>query len=205
MFLERPKEIDNQLKKQKKITLRVPDKLWSSIQEKAKREYEGRGKQSQLVNEALEHFDKSADKIEGIIFNEIKTFIDKKIDVHSLPKIVTATDIEEFKDSILDSINEYPVLIEYTETLDFTLVHWEPMYLAIRRYFNVGVISKISSRDEFLLALIGYRNLEYIYYDHLEQMPKKEIHSEINMLVKNSFATLDEAQELKDLKLLWPE
>jgi hypothetical protein len=156
-------------------------------------------------NEALEHFDKSADKIEGIIFNEIKTFIDKKIDVHSLPKIVTATDIEEFKDSILDSINEYPVLIEYTETLDFTLVHWEPMYLAIRRYFNVGVISKISSRDEFLLALIGYRNLEYIYYDHLEQMPKKEIHSEINMLVKNSFATLDEAQELKDLKLLWPE
>ena len=156
-------------------------------------------------NEALEHFDKSADKIEGIIFNEIKTFIDKKIDVHSLPKIVTATDIEEFKDSILDSINEYPVLIEYTETLDFTLVHWEPMYLAIRRYFNVGVISKISSRDEFLLALIGYRNLEYIYYDHLEQMPKKEIHSEINMLVKNSFATLDEAQELKDLKLLWQE
>lgn len=154
-------------------------------------------------NEALEHFDKSADEIEVIIFNEIKTFVDKKIDVQSLPKIVTATDIEEFKDSILDYENQYPVLIEYTETLDFTLVHWEPMYLAIRRYFIVGVISKISSRDEFLLALIGYRNLENIYYDHLEQMPKKEIHSEINMLVKNSFATLDEAQELKDLKLLW--
>ena len=129
-------------------------------------------------NEALEHFDKSADEIEVIIFNEIKTFVDKKIDVQSLPKIVTATDIEEFKDSILDYENQYPVLIEYTETLDFTLVHWEPMYLAIRRYFIVGVISKISSRDEFLLALIGYRNLENIYYDHLEQMPKKEIHSD---------------------------
>ena len=65
------------------------------------------------------------------------------------------------------------------------------------------VISKISSRDEFSLALFGYRNLENIYYDHLEWMPKEEIHLQLDMLVKNSFATLDEAQELKDLKLLW--
>ena len=154
-------------------------------------------------NEALEPFDKSADEIEGIIFNEIKTFIDKKIDVQSLPKIVTATDIGEFKNSILDYKNQYPVLIEYLRPLEFDSCHWEPMCLAIRRYFNVEVISKISSRDEFLLALIGYRNLENIYYDHLEWMPKEEIHLELDMLVKNSFATLDEAQELKDLKLLW--
>ena len=154
-------------------------------------------------NEALEPFDKSADEIEGIIFNEIKIFIDKKIDVQSLPKIVTATDIGEFKNSILDYKNQYPVLIEYTETLDFTLVHWEPMCLAIRRYFTGEVISKISSRDEFSLALFGYRNLENIYYDHLEQMPEEEIKLDINMLVRNSFATLDEARELKDLKLLW--
>lgn len=60
MFLERPKEEKTNLKKQKKITLRVPDKLWASIQEKAKKEYSGKGKQSQLVNEALEHFFKSA-------------------------------------------------------------------------------------------------------------------------------------------------
>ena len=154
-------------------------------------------------NEALEPFDKSADEIEGIIFNEIKIFIDKKIDVQSLPKIVTATDIGEFKNSILDYKNQYPVLIEYLRPLEFDSCHWEPMCLAIRRYFHVEVISKISSRDEFLLALIGYRNLENIYYDHLEWMPKEEIHLELDMLVKNSFATLDEAQELKDLKLLW--
>ena len=60
MFLERPKEKDVKSNTQKKITLRVPDKLWASIQDKAKNEYEGRGKQSQLVNEALEHFFKSA-------------------------------------------------------------------------------------------------------------------------------------------------
>lgn len=65
MFLERPKETDVKAKTQKKITLRVPDKLWSSIQEKAKNEYEGRGKQSQLVNEALEHFFKSS-SVDGI-------------------------------------------------------------------------------------------------------------------------------------------
>jgi|GEM_PF-2465915 len=68
MFLERPKEQEVGLKKQKKITLRVPDKLWSSIQDKAKREYFGRGKQSQLVNEALEHFFKSA-SVESINWN----------------------------------------------------------------------------------------------------------------------------------------
>ena len=56
MFLERPKEKDVKTKTQKKITLRVPDRLWASIQEKARNEYKGRGKQSQLVNEALEHF-----------------------------------------------------------------------------------------------------------------------------------------------------
>lgn len=60
MFLERPIEKIKIDKKQKKITLRVPEKLWVSIQDKAKNEYEGRGKQSQLVNEALEYFFKSA-------------------------------------------------------------------------------------------------------------------------------------------------
>lgn len=77
MFLERPKAIDNQLKKQKKITLRVPEKLWSSIQEKAKKEYEGRGKQSQLVNEALEHFFKSScvDAINWTNFSDDYTLI----------------------------------------------------------------------------------------------------------------------------------
>ncbi len=60
MFLERPKEKDTKPNTQKKITLRVPEKLWHSIQNKAKKEYEGRGKQSQLVNEALEHFFQSS-------------------------------------------------------------------------------------------------------------------------------------------------
>lgn len=68
MFLERPIEHSNALKKQKKITLRVPEKLWTSIQVKAKNEYEGRGKQSQLVNEALEHFFKST-SIDDINWN----------------------------------------------------------------------------------------------------------------------------------------
>ena len=154
-------------------------------------------------NEASEPFDKSADEIEEIIFNEIKIFIDKKIDVQSLPKIVTATGIGEFKDSLLDYKNQYPVLIEYLRPLEFDSCHWEPMCLAIRRYFTGEVISKISSREEFSLALFGYRNLENIYYDHLEQMPEEEIKLDINMLVRNSFATLDEAYELKDLKLLW--
>ena len=36
MFLERPKEQKSCLKKQK-ITLHVPEKLWTSIQEKAKK------------------------------------------------------------------------------------------------------------------------------------------------------------------------
>lgn len=60
MFLERPQDELNSQKLQKKITLRIPEKLWHSIQDKAKKEYEGRGKQSQLVNEALEHFFKSS-------------------------------------------------------------------------------------------------------------------------------------------------
>jgi hypothetical protein len=60
MFLERPQDEKTPSRLQKKITLRIPEKLWNSIQEKAKNEYQGRGKQSQLVNEALEHFFKSA-------------------------------------------------------------------------------------------------------------------------------------------------
>ena len=70
MFLERPKEKVHKPYKQKKITLRVPDKLWVSIQEKAKNEYEGRGKQSQLVNEALEHFFKSS-SVDTINWNNL--------------------------------------------------------------------------------------------------------------------------------------
>lgn len=69
MFLERPQEKEKNLKLQKKITLRVPEKLWESIQDKAKMEYFGRGKQSQLVNEALEHFFKSA-SVDDINWNK---------------------------------------------------------------------------------------------------------------------------------------
>lgn len=60
MFFERPSEKKITAVTQRKITIRLPEKLWSSIQDKAKLEYHGRGKQSQLVNEALEHFFKSA-------------------------------------------------------------------------------------------------------------------------------------------------
>ncbi len=70
MFLERPRDEKTPLKLQKKITLRIPEKLWNSIQEKAKKEYQGRGKQSQLVNEALEHFFKTA-AVDAIDWNNI--------------------------------------------------------------------------------------------------------------------------------------
>ena len=60
MFLERPPEKKKKKVINKKITLRIPDKLWASIQDKAKKEYTGQGKQSQLVNEALRHFLKNS-------------------------------------------------------------------------------------------------------------------------------------------------
>lgn len=65
MFLDRPQEAKIKAITKEKITLRVPDKLWISLQKKAKSEYLGRGKQSQLVNEALRYFFDSA-SIESI-------------------------------------------------------------------------------------------------------------------------------------------
>jgi len=60
MFIERPPENIKKKVVNKKITLRIPEKLWSSIQNKAKKEYTGKGKQSQLVNDALRHFLKNS-------------------------------------------------------------------------------------------------------------------------------------------------
>lgn len=60
MFLERPVNDNQILNKSRKITFRVPKKLWLLVQEKAKKEYKGKGKQSKLVNEALEHFFKNS-------------------------------------------------------------------------------------------------------------------------------------------------
>ena len=60
MFLNKPLEQAVSSDTKVKITIRVPSKLWLSIQNKAKREYKGRGKQSQLTNEAVHYFLKSS-------------------------------------------------------------------------------------------------------------------------------------------------
>lgn len=60
MFLDRPPEGIEKIKTHKKITLRISERLWKLVQEKAKKDYSGARNQSKLVNEALNHFFRTA-------------------------------------------------------------------------------------------------------------------------------------------------
>ena len=127
MFLERPKEKDIKPIKQKKITLRVPDKLWSSIQEKAKNEYEGRGKQSQLVNEALEHFFKSS-SVDDIKWNNPS-------DDYALINLLTQIKLG----SVMKNIGSNPVQANIDIYLMEKLIDLELNIKGIRKMLDVHI------------------------------------------------------------------
>ena len=82
------------------------------------------------------------------------------------------------------------------------MINWEPLYFAIRSYFNLERISKITSRNEFEIAFAGYENLENIYHEYLEILQKKNLNPLIEALTLNSFCTTKEREKLEKVLLL---
>lgn len=135
MFLDDTYEKFNEKISQKhKISLRVPESLWKKIQEKALTEYEGRGKQSQLVVDAIWHFLKNArlDSIDWSCPDEDYDFIE------------LATQIR--MGASMKNLSPNPVQTHITDELYEALIDIESKIKGARKMLDVHIKPAIIRR-----------------------------------------------------------
>jgi hypothetical protein len=126
MFLDSPQIKKNKSETaKKKITIKVPLDLWDKLRLIAKENYSGRGKQSQLINDAVAHFLKISnfqsidwsDPLSDDLFLEIATHIRLGANMKNLnPNPVQAfIRIELYKDlvELESSIKGAKQLLDY--------------------------------------------------------------------------------------------
>jgi hypothetical protein len=160
------------------------------------------GELDYFEDEAADVFDETQEKIGEFLFKYVSVIIKEELPLKSLPKIVVSRDIHEFNNAISHSDDEYGLIEEYAGTLDITLVNWEPLYLAIRRYFDLERISNITGKQEFAVAFAGYKNLENVYHEYLGIIQKNELRPAINALISSTFISTQERKELEAVLLL---
>jgi hypothetical protein len=116
------------------------------------------------------------------------------LDIKDLSQLATASNIHEFSIALNEYQLKYPFTVKFIETLDSSLCAWEPFHCAIRLYFNQTKISEMRSRNEFLLALSGYMNIETMYFDY-----QPLVRDELVELKKCIFARLSEIEMISSL------
>ena len=133
-----------------KLSLRVPENLWRQIQEKASSEYNGRGKQSQLVDDAVWHFLNNArlDCIDWSCPDEDYDFIE------------LATQIR--MGATMKNLSPNPVQTHITDDLYEALIELEAKIKGARKMLDVHIRPAIIRRalsqwmyadKQFLFAL----------------------------------------------------
>jgi len=153
-------------------------------------------------DEAADVFDETQVKVEELLLKYVSVIIKEELSLKSLPKIVVSRDIHELNIAISQSDDDYGLIEEYAETLDVTLVNWEPLYFAIRSYFDLERISKITSRKEFEIAFAGYENLGNIYHEYLEILQKNDLNPSIEKLILSPFCTTEDRRILEEVLIL---
>lgn len=108
--------------------------------------------------------------------------------------LIKARNIYEFQDALKMQDIEIPLLTGFVNTLEDSSLAWEPLFAAIRVYYNLSRIEKISTRSEFLTALAGYSNLEDMNYDFLPRLD-----AELQALRNCQLARFSEITKIDDL------
>jgi hypothetical protein len=114
--------------------------------------------------------------------------------IENLSPLAKASDIYEFSIALNEYKLKYPSIVMFIETLDSSLCAWEPFYEAIRLYFNEKRISEIASRQEFMIAIKGYINIETMYFHYQPHVSK-----ELVELRRCVFARFSEIELISDL------
>lgn len=128
MFLDEPNFCDESSSEIKhKISLKVPSKLWEDMRDKAKKYYTGRGKYSQLVNDALEHF---------INFSELQSIDwDNPDEDDSFMELVTQIRLG----ANMKDLNPNPIQVYIRDDLMMQLVDLEASIKGARKLLSLHI------------------------------------------------------------------
>ena len=105
-----------------------------------------------FYNAATDHFLNTRFDIADLILEQIPAVISTNSDLSVLPPIALCADILELARILAQSKERFPLASEFADGETVDGFNWQPIYDALRSYFDEDVISLISSRYEFDLA-----------------------------------------------------
>ncbi len=142
----------------------------------------------------VEILDDCADLFTDFFVTLMPQILSRDLDIDEFSQLAKAANIHEFSVALTEHQSRYPSIVMFVDTLDSSMCAWEPLYGAIRLFFDEKRISQITNRNEFLLAAKGYFNIEGVHYDYQPLMRKELIE-----LRKCMFARLSEIEMISGL------
>ena len=165
------------------------------------------GKAAVMEGDDLEYFEDAASdlffeaKLEfvNLILEALPGLIESKVGLNSLPPLAICSSIEELNTLISQNHTTLSNVIEFTEAQSIDDFNWQPIYDALRDYFNEDVIDQISSRYEFDLAKISYLKILEISPNFRANFEYEDFSVNVDALMQSSFANSEDVSALEEL------
>lgn len=160
-----------------------------------------------MEGENLEHFEDAAfdlffetqEKLIGLIAETLPEFIQSRRDLSSVPTILKCKNIEELNVIMSENLELYPFINQFTESESLDTINWQPLYVALRDYFDEDVISAISSQYEFDLAKDAFLGILDISSNFRANSEYEDFSFNVDALRQCHFVNPDDVAALESL------
>jgi hypothetical protein len=163
-----------------------------------------------MEGDTIEYFDDPAmecladkeDEIAALIETQIPALIQEKAGFDILPPIARCSDIYGFNSELVKLKDKFPLIQDFTENLEPGEIVWQPLYVALRSYFDLERIREISSEYEFKISCSAYLILSELVSEYLTYGNYDSCKPQVDELKESSFANPEVIKELDDLSFL---
>lgn len=148
---------------------------------------------------AFDLFFETQEELINLISENLSEFIDSRKDLSSVPPILKCKNIEELNVIISQNLEVYPFIIQFTESESMDTFNWQPLYVALRDYFDEDVIAAISSQYEFDLAKEAFLGILDISTNFRANAEYEDFSFNVDALRQCRFANPDDEIALESL------
>ena len=160
-----------------------------------------------MDGESIEYFDDAATdyfvntkfEIADLISTVLPKIIGAKSDLTVLPAIALCADIYDLAKILSQNIERFPLAFEFAESRTLDDFNWQPIYDALRGYFDEDVIASISSRYEFDLARMAFMKILEIAENFYSYGEFEDFRFNVNALKECSLAEDEDLEALDRL------
>jgi hypothetical protein len=160
-----------------------------------------------MDGESIEYFDDAATdyfvntkfEIVDLISATLPKIIGAKSDLTVLPAIALCADIYDLKIILSQNRERFPLSFEFADAEILDSFNWQPIYDALREYFDEDTIGAISSKYEFDLArraFLGILEMSENFYSYGEF---SDFHSNVEALRNSDFIDSEFSEALDHL------